>query len=148
EEVRRAGRDNRRRHRGDSRRRSARGPRPADHRRGRAWLGRPAPRLVTGNPGEDRRSARGVQAMSGWTTRRTEQENQVLKESMTYVALVGKGVGEGCQEARRLLYMLGTRRFGQPGADTVTAVAAIRETDELEAVCLRIVDPDVRTWED
>ncbi len=87
--------------------------------------------------------------MSESTTQPTAQQIQALKESMTYVALVGKGVREGCQlEARRLLYLLGTRRFGQPGIDTVTAVAAIRETEDLEAVCLRIVDPDVRTWDD
>jgi hypothetical protein len=87
--------------------------------------------------------------MSESTTRPTEQQLQALKESMTYVALVGKGVGEGCQkEARRLLYLLATRRFGQPGIHTVTAVEAICETEQLEAVCLRIVDPDVCTWDD
>ena len=84
--------------------------------------------------------------MSESTTQPTEQQLPALKESMTYVALVGKGVGEGCQhEARRLLYQHGTRRFGQPDIDTV---AAIRETEQLEAVSLRIVDPDVHTWED
>ena len=46
------------------------------------------------------------------------------------------------------MYLLGIRRFGEPDAATIATVAAIRETDDLEAVCLRVVDPDLRTWDD
>jgi hypothetical protein len=102
-----------------------------------------------GNPAEYRGSARGTRAMNESTIRPTEQQIQALKESMTRVMLEGNGRIEGRhQEAKRLLYLLGIRRFGQPGPTNVAAVSAIRETDDLEAVCLRIIDPDVRTWED
>jgi hypothetical protein len=46
------------------------------------------------------------------------------------------------------LLRTGTKTFGEPGAATVSAVAEVREPDRLEAVCLRIIDPDVHTWED
>ncbi len=87
--------------------------------------------------------------MNESTTPPTEQQLRAFKESMTRVMIEGTARMEGCnQEARRLLYQLGIRRFGQPNAATIVAVAAIRATDDLEAVCLRTLDQDIRSWDD
>ena len=59
------------------------------------------------------------------------------------------GRAEGCLgEGRRLVFLQGTRRFGQPDAATLAEIDAIHSVDHVEAVALRIVDPDVRTWDD
>jgi hypothetical protein len=46
------------------------------------------------------------------------------------------------------LCLQGTRRFGQPDAADYAALDAILGFDHVEALALRIVDPDVRTWDD
>ncbi len=51
-------------------------------------------------------------------------------------------------EGRRLLFLQWTPRFGQPDAAALAAIDAIRSVDHVEAVALRIVEPDVRTWDD
>ena len=59
------------------------------------------------------------------------------------------GRAEGCVEGgRRLLCLQATRRFGQPDAADLAALDAIRGFDHVEALALRAVDPDVRTWDD
>jgi hypothetical protein len=59
------------------------------------------------------------------------------------------GQAEGCVEGgRRLLCLQGTRRFGEPDAADLAALDAIRGFDHVEALALRIVDPNVRIWDD
>jgi hypothetical protein len=70
---------------------------------------------------------------------------QVMHESTTYRRIINDGRFE---EARRLLLRLGTKRFHEPDAGAVAALEAIRDIDRLEAIGERILDPDVRDWED
>jgi hypothetical protein len=66
-----------------------------------------------------------------------------MRESTTYQAILGEGRVSGEQ---RFLILLGTERFGKPDATTLAAVEAIRDIERLEALGLRIVDPNVRDW--
>ena len=57
-----------------------------------------------------------------------------------------KGIWEG---TRQVLYMQGLRRFGKPDAAIVAALETIKcDLSYLSVACMRMVDPDVRTWED
>jgi hypothetical protein len=76
-----------------------------------------------------------------------------MQESTTYQKILSDGRQEGLQEGRlagerRFLLRQGTKKFGEPGAATVAAIEAIRDADRLEALGLRIIDADVRTWDD
>ena len=50
------------------------------------------------------------------------------------------------RESSALLMLQGTRRFGKPDSATLTAIEAIRDIEKLDALGVRIVDPDVRDW--
>jgi hypothetical protein len=79
----------------------------------------------------------------------TAEEIQALKESTTYVMLIAKGQNEGSrEEARRLLYRYGTRRFGRPDLAMMTAVEAIRDREQLEGLLDRICDGSAQGWND
>jgi len=70
---------------------------------------------------------------------------QTMRESTTYQAILREGRITGEQQ---LLLRLGTKRFGEPDATTVTAVEAIQDIDRLEALGERILDPDLLDWKD
>ena len=74
-----------------------------------------------------------------------------MQESTTYQAILKQGRDQGLIEGRitgeqRLLVRLGTKRFGEPDIAILAAIEAIRDIERLEALGLRIVDPDVRDW--
>jgi hypothetical protein len=78
---------------------------------------------------------------------------QGMRESTTYQAILREGRQEGQQEGRvegeqRMLLHLGTKRFGQPDAHTIAAIEAIQNIDRLEAMGERILEPDLRDWDD
>jgi len=78
---------------------------------------------------------------------------QTMRESTTYQAILREGRQECRQEGRivgeqRMLHRQGTKRFGVPDASIVAAIEAIQDIDRLEAVGERILDPDLRDWED
>ena len=70
---------------------------------------------------------------------------QAMHESTTYRKIINDG---RLEEARRFLIRLGTKRFREPDATTVSALEAIRDIDRLEAIGERIVEPDLHGWED
>jgi hypothetical protein len=49
---------------------------------------------------------------------------------------------------QRLLLRLGTKQFGEPDAATRAAIEAIHDIDRLEALGDRIIDADIRGWDD
>jgi hypothetical protein len=65
--------------------------------------------------------------------------------STTYQKILRDGRIDGEQ---KLLLRQGTKRFGEPDPATLAAVEAIRDTDRLEALGERILEPDVESWED
>ncbi len=74
-----------------------------------------------------------------------------MHESTTYEAILRKGREEGFLEGRievtrRLLILAGTKRFAKPSATCLAAIEEIRDVERLEALCERIIDPDVRDW--
>ncbi len=76
-----------------------------------------------------------------------------MHESPSYQAVLSEGRREGLQEGRiagerRFLLRQGTKKFGEPDAATVAAIEAIHDVDRLEALGLRIIDADVRGWDD
>lgn len=84
-----------------------------------------------------------------------------MQDSTTYQRILRDGRQEGLKEGlkeglqegrilgeRQFVLRLGTKRFGEPGARTLAAIEAIRDADRLEALGLRIIDADVRTWDD
>jgi hypothetical protein len=74
---------------------------------------------------------------------------QNMRESTTYQAILREGRAEGrIAGEQRLLVLWGTKRFGEPDAETLAAVEAIRDTDRLEALAKRILDPDIQIWDD
>lgn len=74
---------------------------------------------------------------------------QTMRESTTYQAILREGRIEGrVVEGQRMLLRLGTKRFGQPDAATLAAVEAIQDVNRLESLGERILEPDLRTWDD
>ncbi|MHB1421783.1 MAG: RpnC/YadD family protein [Gemmataceae bacterium] len=70
-----------------------------------------------------------------------------MKESSTYQAILREGREEGRQEgrsegavaeAKKLLRIIGKRRFGDPDAPTVAAIERIEELARLEELCNRL----------
>ncbi len=77
---------------------------------------------------------------------------QNMRESTTYQAILREGREEGREEGRvneaqRLVFRLGTKRFGVPAAATVATIEAIQDIDRLEALGERILDPDFHGWD-
>jgi predicted transposase YdaD len=66
-----------------------------------------------------------------------------MQESTTYQAILSEGSVTGEQ---RLLILQGTRRFGKPDSATLAAIESIRDIEKLDALGVRLVDPDVRDW--
>jgi len=75
-----------------------------------------------------------------------------MQESTTYQAILREGRNEGLIEGRitgeqQLLVRQGTKRFGKPDTPILAAIEAIRDVERLEALGERILDPDVRDWD-
>jgi hypothetical protein len=74
---------------------------------------------------------------------------QNMRESTTYQATLREGRQEGhITGEQRMLLRQGTKRFGPPDAATATAIEAIKDIDRLETLGERILDPDLRDWND
>lgn len=70
-----------------------------------------------------------------------------MRESVTYQAILEEGRVEGrAEEARRLILLLGERRFGPPGSRTRAALEAMADPERLEALGRRLLD--VATWDE
>jgi len=81
---------------------------------------------------------------------------QKMQESTTYQAILREGRNEGRNEGliegritgeQQLLVRQGTKRFGKPDTPILAAIEAIRDVERLEALGERILDPDVRDWD-
>jgi predicted transposase YdaD len=76
-----------------------------------------------------------------------------MRESTTYQAILREGRQAGFQqgrqeEARRLLLMHGTWRFGTLDTAIVAAVEAIRDVDRLEVLIVRAFNATAGDWND
>ena len=82
-----------------------------------------------------------------------------MKESSTYQAILEEGKVEGmaeglamgmtegrAKEARSLLLLLGTKRFGAPDTRTQAAIEAIRSVERLERLVARVLEAE--SWEE
>jgi predicted transposase YdaD len=72
-----------------------------------------------------------------------------MKESSTYQAILAEGRTEGraegrvegrAEEARRLLRLLGDRRFGPPDARNRAAIESLTSVERLEQLTERLLD--------
>jgi hypothetical protein len=69
------------------------------------------------------------------------------RDSTTYQVILREGRNEGCVSGeQRLLVHLGTKRFGEPDHEILVAIEAIRDLERIDALADRIIDPDVRDW--
>jgi hypothetical protein len=74
---------------------------------------------------------------------------QNMRESTTYQAILREGRDEGrISGEQRMLLRLGTKQFGEPDTATVAAIEAIHDSDRLEALGERILDPNIHSWDD
>jgi predicted transposase YdaD len=76
-----------------------------------------------------------------------------MKESTTYQSILTEGRQEGesmgrVREAPRILRLQGMRRFGAPSPAIEAVLEAIDDVDRLEALSVRIVEPDLQGWDD
>jgi hypothetical protein len=74
-----------------------------------------------------------------------------MEESVTYQAIIEKGVAIGetkgrREEARRNVLLLGESRFGPAGADVRAAIEAVSDLDRLEQLLLRV--QHVSNWQE
>ena len=70
-----------------------------------------------------------------------------MKESSTYQAILEEGRNEGsAAEARRLLLLQGTERFGDPDESTRLALERINSVELLERLSIRLLK--VSSWEE
>jgi predicted transposase YdaD len=68
-----------------------------------------------------------------------------MKESVTYQAIMAKGIAQGlAEEARRILLVQGEDRFGAPDAATRAALEAITDVAQLEQLARRLLH--VSSW--
>ena len=78
---------------------------------------------------------------------------EIMRESTTYQRILTEGRQEGenlgrLHEARRIIYLQGSQRFGEPGSATAAALEAIEDVGRLELLVKRILEPDLRDWDD
>jgi hypothetical protein len=79
------------------------------------------------------------------------REVQTMEESVTYQAIIHKGLQQGLQqgklhEIKQTVLRQGRKRFGEPPASTVTALEAISDLERLERMSEHLLD--VATWDD
>ncbi len=65
-----------------------------------------------------------------------------MRESVTYMAIVEEGRAE---EAKKLLILLGRKRFGPPSETTIAALEELTDLDRLEHLSERLLE--VSSWE-
>jgi predicted transposase YdaD len=66
-----------------------------------------------------------------------------MEESVTYQAIIRKGVAQGAiEEARRLVLSVGRKKFGAPDKSIQAAIAAIGDRERLEQLLERVFDVD------
>ena len=74
---------------------------------------------------------------------------QTMRESTTYQAILREGRQEGRIEGeRQALLRLGNKHFGPADGATLAAIEAIRDTNRIEALFDRILESNVRDWDD
>jgi predicted transposase YdaD len=76
---------------------------------------------------------------------------QKMRDSTTYQAILEEGFVEGetkgrATEARKLLFLLGRKHLGEPGATVEATVEAITDLPRLELLIDRLTE--VKTWQD
>jgi hypothetical protein len=74
-----------------------------------------------------------------------------MQDSDTYQAIVEEGEAKGLlkgriQEAKRMLLLLGTKRFGAPPARIRKTLVAIKNLDRLEELSQKLLD--VGSWKE
>jgi hypothetical protein len=78
---------------------------------------------------------------------------EIMRESTTYQRILTEGRQEGenlgrLHEARRIIYLQGSQRFGEPSSASTAALEAIEDVGRLELLVKRILEPDLRDWDD
>jgi predicted transposase YdaD len=78
---------------------------------------------------------------------------EIMRESTTYQRILTEGRQEGenlgrLHEARRIIYLQGSQRFGEPGSASTAALEAIEDVGRLELLVKRILEPDLHDWDD
>ncbi len=70
-----------------------------------------------------------------------------MKESTTYQYILEEGAQKGrAEEARRMLVILGSKRFGEPDAQTQAALDAITSPQQFEQLAARLLE--VESWQE
>jgi predicted transposase YdaD len=74
-----------------------------------------------------------------------------MKESSTYQYIIQEGIEQGIeqgrtQEARRLLLIMGGKRFGEPDAQVQAALDKITSPQQLEQLAARLFE--VESWQE
>jgi len=69
-----------------------------------------------------------------------------MRESTTYQAIIAEGRAEGIERMREALFVLGSKRFGEPDPATRAAISAMNDLDSLTRLVERVMD--VETWAD
>jgi hypothetical protein len=70
-----------------------------------------------------------------------------MEESVTYQAIIAKGVAQGAiQELKKTLRLLGRKRFGPPDSRVLAALDGINDIDQLERLAVRILD--AASWDE
>jgi predicted transposase YdaD len=75
------------------------------------------------------------------------------RDSTTYQAILREGREQGRNEGRlvgaqRILVRLGMKGFGMPNGAILVAIEATRDIERLEDLADRVIDPDVRDWDE
>ena len=73
-----------------------------------------------------------------------------MEDSVTYQAILEEGEAKGeakgrANEARALLLLLGTKRFGAPAHEIRARINTISDVNQLESLVARILDAS--SWE-
>ena len=95
---------------------------------------------------EGRMEGRSEGRMEGRMEGRLEGRSEGRLEGRSEGRLEGRAEGRS-EEARILLRRQGGRRFGSPTLSVLQALEAIEDLDRLEALCDRVVDHDVTSWD-
>jgi hypothetical protein len=70
---------------------------------------------------------------------------QMLRDRDAWVYKMGQAKGH-IRQAQRMLFLLGTKRFGLPEAKALAAIEDDRDLDHLEQLSLLILDAKFRDW--
>ncbi len=66
-----------------------------------------------------------------------------MKESVTYQAILEEGEAN---EARKILLLLGRRRFGEPSSEAVAALDGVTDVQKLEELAVRLLQ--ATSWQE